>query len=295
MEGKGEEEEVGVEPPPAVNGDPLDTALGPPEGTPTEDEGERVEEKVGSCVPLPPPLLVGEGAPGVGVESRGGEGVKSVDGVGKEEKEEPFLPPLVGVASIKGERLGLEEEDKYREAVELKVLTRPGEAVFPPRAGDGEGESVPPPTAKDPVGPPFEAEGDEEIAGERDTEVVMEGEGEARGEAVVESYPLPPLRLVLLTATDEVTQLEELGEEEKEGEDEGEVVARGDREGLCDIPGLKLPPPTHLPKPGGLGVTEGEAALGVKVGCSRVTVAQGEKLPPPPSPGAAEAVGGIGV
>jgi len=86
MEGKTEGEEVRVEPPPAAfNGDPLDKALGPPEGTSTVDEGEIVEEGVGNCVPLPPlppPLLVGEGAPGVKVESRGGEGVKSVDGVG---------------------------------------------------------------------------------------------------------------------------------------------------------------------------------------------------------------------
>jgi len=216
MEGKEEEEDVRVEPPPAAaKGDPLDKALGPPEGTSTVDEGERVEEGVGSCVPLPPlppPLLLGEGAPGVGVERRGGECVKNVDGEGKEEWV-PLLPPLVGVESIKGEKLGREEEDKERDALELGVVTRPGEAVFPPIAGDGEGETEPPPlppTADVPVGSTLEAEGEGEMAGERDTDMEIEGEGETLGEAVVESYPLPPLRLVLLTASDAVTPLEAL-------------------------------------------------------------------------------------
>jgi hypothetical protein len=70
--------------------------------------------------------------------------VKNVDGEGKEEWV-PLLPPLVGVESIKGEKLGREEEDKERDALELGVVTRPGEAVFPPIAGDGEGETEPPP------------------------------------------------------------------------------------------------------------------------------------------------------
>lgn len=49
-ERKGDGEEVGV-----VRGVPLAKALGPPEGTPTVDDGESVEDGEGRFVPLPPP------------------------------------------------------------------------------------------------------------------------------------------------------------------------------------------------------------------------------------------------
>ena len=103
------------------------------------------------------------------------------------------MPPLVGVESIKGEWLGRGEEDKELEALELGEVTRPGEAVLPPTplppiAGEGEGDPVPPlpPTADVPEGSTLEAEGEGEMAGERDTEMDKEGEGVTRGEAVVE-------------------------------------------------------------------------------------------------------------
>ena len=120
----------------------------------------------------------------MGVESMGGEAVRTVETVGKGEWEEALLPPpLVGVESIGGEGVGRGEVDREGEALELGVATRPGEAVFPPTAGDGEEVPVPPPpppppaTADVPVGRIFEAEGEGERAGERDTEVEMRGRG----------------------------------------------------------------------------------------------------------------------
>ena len=125
----------------------------------------------------------------MGVESMGGEAVRTVETVGKGEWEEALLPPpLVGVESIGGEGVGRGEVDREGEALELGVATRPGEAVFPPTAGDGEEVPVPPPpplaTADVPVGPIFEEEGEGEGVRERDTKIEMEEEGDTLGEAV---------------------------------------------------------------------------------------------------------------